>query len=81
MGACCKFLPEEPFPGMEGFNRGDGVCKHLQDGACSIYEDRPVVCRTDAMWELFYSKHMSWEEYIDRGKACCEALRDRLTNK
>lgn len=43
-GICCRKLPEW-FPYQE-----DGVCRFLEDdNSCGIYDERPIVCRVDAM--------------------------------
>ena len=42
-GACCKFAGYF----IEGFDRGDKVCKFLtENNICSIYESRPDICST-----------------------------------
>ena len=42
-GTCCRFAGLITHP----LDRGDGVCKYLdENNLCSIYEDRPDMCRT-----------------------------------
>jgi Fe-S-cluster containining protein len=44
-GACCLHVNLYPDL-LPGFDRGDGGCKNLAaDMTCSIYEDRPEICR------------------------------------
>ena len=40
-GVCCRLV----FLISNELDRGDGVCKHLENNLCSIYNDRPEVCR------------------------------------
>ena len=45
-GLCCKKV------GIldKSLDRGDGACKHLsEDNLCTIYNDRPRICRIDEM--------------------------------
>lgn len=47
-GACCRRVGLSPF--AEDLADRDGSCRHLNaDNTCSIYEQRPDVCRIDLM--------------------------------
>jgi Fe-S-cluster containining protein len=52
---CCtnmiQFAPSEEEK-MGGY-KWDGVCSHLKDGKCSIYENRPLICRIYGVSEMF----------------------------
>ena len=52
---CCtnmiQFAPSEGKK-MGGY-KWDGKCSHLVDGKCSIYENRPLICRVYGVSELF----------------------------
>jgi len=43
--SCREKAPACPHRGWRLRKRGDGACVHLQDNKCSIYADRPQVCR------------------------------------
>lgn len=61
---------------MKEYDRGDGVCKHLtQDNLCAIYENRPVICNTDLLYEKFYSSSMSREEYDLMNSGACASMK------
>ena len=69
-GACCKFVY-----GTE-LDRGDGTCKHLaEDNTCSIYEDRPAICRVDAMYERFHKDACTREQYYEITNHICQQLK------
>lgn len=38
---------------LSEFDRGDGTCKYYDDDTklCTIYEDRPLICRIDDMFD------------------------------
>ena len=77
-GACCRLIGkaiEAGIEGIEGFDRGDGVCKHLKDdNSCSIYSTRPDICNTNTVYEEFYKDRMSWDGYVDMSMKACEYL-------
>lgn len=43
-GLCCRNLNLSEI--YADLDRGDGTCKYLQGNLCSIYEKRPLKCRT-----------------------------------
>lgn len=63
-GACCKIVG----------------CSYLtEDNLCSIYNDRPDICRVDKMYEKRKEVGMkvSKEDYYKLSKLFCEFLRKR----
>jgi Fe-S-cluster containining protein len=42
----------------------DGVCVHLKDNRCSIYETRPLICRVDDYYEVVKDEFKSKDHYI-----------------
>lgn len=52
-------------------DRGDGVCKFLKGNLCSIYEQRPIKCRIDMCYDLYFKNYMTVEEYYDLNKMFC----------
>lgn len=68
-GACCAAISPE-------YDRGDGRCKHLtKDNLCYIYDDRPLVCRIDEMFDEYYIGTMTREEYYEANQHCCKQLK------
>lgn len=75
-GICCRNLKGIDL--YKDLDRGDGVCVFLNEATklCIIYEDRPLICRVDDMYEEYFSSHISKEEYFDMNyKACLELKR------
>lgn len=62
-----QLIAEFPF----GFD-ASGKCEKYEVGkGCSIYGDRPLVCRSSEMFDVHYSKFMTEEQYIhDYANAC-----------
>ncbi len=71
-GCCCRNLSKSSL--YRKLDRGDGVCKYLQDNICSIYKDRPVLCRVDLCYELYFRNFMGREQYYKLNKEMCRKL-------
>ncbi len=75
-GACCKSLDKSYLYHM--LDRGDGVCKYLVNNQCSIYDNRPILCRVDESYMKFYSKLMTSEEYYRLNYEACDKLKKEI---
>lgn len=76
-GKCCRNLKlSEMFSDLD---RGDGVCKHLQDNLCSIYENRPLKCRVDDSYFAFFKDVMSKETYYHLNYEMCNIIKNLET--
>ena len=72
-GCCCRRvnLVDE----MKIFDRGDGVCKYLNDkNECSIYDNRPDICNTKIYYEKYYKSKMTWDEFVKKCRKGCKLL-------
>lgn len=79
-GECCRHV--DRVPQLAAFDLGNGTCQYLVNNLCSVYETRPDICRVDAMYEKFFSRVYTREEY-DRlnTEACYELKKEYLLNK
>ena len=78
-GACCHYVGS--VPAMKDFDRGDGVCMFLEDNnSCGVYEFRPDACRTSVMFERFWSKSMTWEEYVVASEVICKVMDNEVND-
>lgn len=71
-GNCCRhvdFIEE-----MSEYDRGDGVCKYLNNNKCKIYNARPNICNGKFVYENFYS-NMTVAAYHEMIKDYCELIR------
>ena len=72
-GACCRSAGK-----MNGAKYGlpikkDGSCAHLVGNECSIYEDRPSICRVSNMTHKpFYQSKKSY--FIQATERCHELI-------
>ena len=72
-GLCCMNIYKSEI--YSELDRGDGVCEYLSGNLCSIYENRPLLCRIDECYELFFKDTMSLEEYYRLNIEECEKLK------
>ncbi len=73
-GCCCRNLDKSEL--YKELDRGDGVCKYLVGNICSIYEDRPLLCRIDQGYQMYFSSIMTKEEYYRENKKMCKKLKN-----
>ena len=72
-GACCRSIAGIEI--LQELDRGDGVCKFLQNNLCTIYVNRPLVCRVDECYTAFFQEKMSKEEFYQLNYQACEDLK------
>lgn len=75
-GACCKNLDKSPV--YDKLNSGNGVCKYLVGNLCSIYENRPLLCRVDESYEILFKDTMARSEYYKLNYKFCDKLKKQL---
>lgn len=75
-GECCRHI--DLVPELASFDRGDGVCIHMKDNLCDIYENRPDICCVDTMYEKQYSRLYSREIFYRMNLEACRELQKKL---
>ena len=68
-GACCRNIGQSET--YEELDRGDGVCKFLVGNSCSIYAERPVMCKVDAAFDLFFKDSYTQAQYYKDNHLSC----------
>ena len=73
-GLCCMKINQSSI--YLELDRGDGICKffNLRDHLCSIYDNRPVICNIDKMYQMYFSTKLSLEEYYDLNYKACKKV-------
>lgn len=72
-GECCRNLYLSPL--YAELDRGDGICKYLSGDLCSIYNSRPLLCRVDESYKVFFKGVMSIEDYYRMNHQACMKLK------
>ena len=73
-GLCCKHVyvaAETQF-----LDRGDGTCRHYDAASkgCTIYAERPDICRVDRQYAVRYAQQYTWDEYVTVNLQVCTYL-------
>lgn len=65
-GKCCErmYLLPQNNKWRKLLDDGKGRCKYLtEQKLCSIFENRPVICDHERMYQEFYASKMSYKEF------------------
>lgn len=74
-GECCRNLDKSDL--YKDLDRGDGTCKYLVGNKCSIYDKRPLLCRVDESYEVYFKELYSKEEYYELNYRVCRKLQNK----
>lgn len=74
-GACCRNLHLSAL--YAELDRGDGTCRYLKDNLCSIYQDRPLLCRVEESYDALFCGVMDRESYFRLNLESCVKLQNK----
>lgn len=74
-GKCCRNLQLSEI--YSSLDDGTGKCIYLNGNQCSIYNDRPLICKVDESYEVFFKDIMSKEEYYRINYEVCNKLKHK----
>jgi len=67
---------------LKDLDRGDGVCKHLQeDNTCGIYDTRPDICNVRKMYDKHHKDLYTEEEYVKVMEEACNTIKKQFEVK
>lgn len=72
-GECCRNIGVSLL--YKELDDGNGVCKYLNGNLCSIYYNRPLLCRVDESYNAFFKNYISKEEYYRLNYELCDKLK------
>lgn len=75
-GECCRNLKGVSV--YADLDRGDGTCKYLKGNLCTIYNERPLFCRVDECYDLFFKKKYTRNEFYLLNYEICDKLKTNL---
>ena len=77
-GCCCRRIGEVFF--ARHMAKPDGVCKYLDEATnlCTIYNERPIFCRVDELYEKNLSDKMSRADFYHINKEVCKKFQAEL---
>lgn len=62
---------------MPELDDGKGECKYLDGNRCSIYKNRPILCRVDECYDLYYRDMCSRDEFYQMNYHVCKVLKSK----
>lgn len=72
-GECCKNLDKSSI--YAELHNGNGICKYLDGNLCSIYSLRPILCRVDESYKLYFKNIMDYDKYEELNREACIILK------
>lgn len=80
-GLCCLHVHKSEQTAF--LDRGDGTCWHFDEDTnlCTIYDDRPLVCRVEAYYQAYLSEVYDWQVFIEMNVAMCQQLQQENAPK
>ena len=72
-GCCCRHLDMSPL--YKELDRGDGICRYLDGNLCSIYQTRPLICRIDECYDLYFKDKITKQEFYELNYQMCKKLK------
>jgi Fe-S-cluster containining protein len=88
-GACCRVIgraiaeaDKQPDPFIRNLlkkfphrAKPDGSCSKLgEDGKCTIYDKRPLLCNVEKLWKRHHKNKESKAEFFARSARACNQL-------
>ena len=75
-GLCCQNI--SGVEQLKEFDLGNGVCKHynIATKECSIYENRPTICKVDEMYEKVYKRDYTKLDFYKLNAEVCNRLQE-----
>ncbi|MGL4992007.1 MAG: YkgJ family cysteine cluster protein [Sarcina sp.] len=73
-GECCRNLNKSDI--YNGLHDGNGICKYLIDNLCSIYKERPLLCRIDDSYEILFKERFEKDMYYKLNYKVCNDLKN-----
>lgn len=77
-GECCRHI--QSFPPAKSLDRGDGICLHLKNNLCEIYQDRPDYCNSDTVYKKFFHPEYTEKDFADFNHEICKKLIEQSRN-
>lgn len=74
-GQCCRHIGGNPL--YADLDRGDGICKYLEGNLCTIYDTRPLLCRIDEAYDIYFASLMTKKEYYRLNYNACKKLKTK----
>jgi Fe-S-cluster containining protein len=61
-GLCCHKIHSSP--ALDGCDCGGGVCRYLSGSLCAIYENHPLICNVEEMYNVHFKADMTEYQFV-----------------
>ena len=80
-GLCCMSVGQSDV--YKILDRGDGICQYFDENSnlCLIYENRPLFCKVDEMYEICFKDKITIEEYYNLNYKSCSKLKENTQGR
>lgn len=70
-GECCRRVNQSKQTAF--LDRGDGTCRYFDETSklCTIYQERPLVCRVEDYYVVYLSNKITWQEFVQLNIKIC----------
>lgn len=77
-GSCCQQVGRSEL--FKYLDRGDNICQYYLETSrlCSIYNERPLICRVDAFYDAYLSDQMDQNDYYNLNYEACTECRKMI---
>ena len=73
-GKCCRNLNKSSI--YINLHNGNGICRYLNGNECSIYDKRPLVCRVDESYNVYFKDKIDYSSYLQLNYESCQILKN-----
>lgn len=76
-GECCRRVNQSEETTF--LDRGDGTCRYFdeQTKLCTIYENRPLVCRVEDYYVAHLSQIITWHDFVQINVSFCQKWQNK----
>jgi Fe-S-cluster containining protein len=68
-------------PVLSDYDKGNGVCRYLQNNLCSIYANRPLICNVEKMYLAYFRNTITEKEFINMNIEACRKLSEVIDSQ
>ena len=65
---------------LSDYDTGNGICRHLINNLCSIYEQRPSICNIEEMYLSNFKEVMKENEFTYLNMKTCIQIAEHFEN-
>jgi uncharacterized protein len=68
-------------PIISEYDKGNGICRYLENNLCGIYENRPLICNTEKMYRSYFRETMTENEFVTMNMAACIQIAEHFNDE